>query len=145
MNTQAILKELQKALIDLRVPSETSVRIYARMDEALTAQEGEKYFCPICQAEVFWVKGWYDCDNCGQLKEHPLVELPTPPNEGMVYINTKDLVIKQEYENDIFVISTEEKKCPKCGEDMDFDYYESMWWCNNDDCNWHPDEETKKL
>ena len=41
---------------------------------ANTEPEDEHVFCPTCKAEVYWVKGWYDCDSCGQLKEHPLMD-----------------------------------------------------------------------
>jgi len=53
---------------------------------ANTEPEDEHVFCPTCKAEVYWVKGWYDCDSCGQLKEHPLMDTAnTEPEDETCY------------------------------------------------------------
>jgi len=43
--------------------------------QAMRERRYFRNFCPTCKSEVRWVKGWYECDNCGLLKEYPLVEL----------------------------------------------------------------------
>ena len=52
---------------------------------ANTEPEDEHVFCPTCKAEVQWVKGWYDCDSCGQLKEHPLMDTE-PEDEPLTLV-----------------------------------------------------------
>ena len=66
---------------------ETPKEMHARLEKELghkisfeQEDSDEHVFCPTCKAEVYWVKGWYDCDYCGQLKEHPLMD--TAEDEG---------------------------------------------------------------
>lgn len=57
------------------------VVMWEDLKEILNSLEDEvRNLCPDCKEEVEWVKGWYDCPNHGQLKEHPLYD--TIEDEG---------------------------------------------------------------
>lgn len=96
--------------------------------ECQAPAEDEVVFCPTCKTEVQWVKGWYDCDYCGQLKEHPLMDTATPAEDEP---KQKDCYWRHDEKEEGWVTSCSPfifkqppaEHCPKCGGFVVIDFY----------------------
>ena len=108
---------------------ETPKEMHARLEKELghkisfeQEDSDEHVFCPTCKAEVYWVKGWYDCDYCGQLKEHPLMD--TAEDECICNLDPDDTCPVKIFNEDCPIHGYEYEEvdgwviCPDCGREI---------------------------
>ena len=127
LSAEYVIKLIKSSVFDLELsPAEKrlfTINYNQAISTTLTVED------EVClEHSGFPVEG---CAGCGDtVEDEPQDDYTKTLEQKLIDIECGECA------ENMLVCKCEEEECPKCNDVMTFDYDESAWWCQNDDCDY---------